>query len=182
MRFNSVNAYPPGGLYFFEYEGEHVQSTSRPQIESMVKALFEKHGKEAPFAPFDLVMAHMCPSMPSGFCDGAPTPRIQIAQVKENTRKLFGKKVAPPVVIRERLHVCLGCKENTKTVCPECCGLLDWVLKGLGNRTKLPADNFAFVCRPAQTFVSALVSVESPGEIPEGCPATCWRHLEHKPK
>jgi len=175
MRFNSYNAYPPGGMYFFELNGEYVQSQSKPDICQRVKRLYERAGLPVPFDPFEVVMSHMCPTMPPGMCNGETAPGVSVSQVKENTRKLFGQKPAQPVVIRERLHVCLGCKENSKSSCPSCSGLLDWVLDGVGSRTRIPADNFAYVCRPAAVFVSAVVSVESPGPVPEGCPENCWR-------
>ena len=177
MRFNSVTAYPPGGMYFYELEGRHVQSTSQPEISVMVKNLYRSLGRTPPFDPFALVMDHMCKSMPPGMCDGgAPAvASVNVAAVKANTRALFGKRPASPVVIRERLCVCLACKKNNRATCPSCSGLLPWILEGMGNRTRIPADDFAFVCEPALVFVSALATVEEPGPAPEGCPPGCWR-------
>lgn len=178
MRFKHYSDYPPGGVYFYELDGKSVESSSRPEICLLVKALHRDAGLPVPWNPFERVMAHMCKSMPPGFCDGllaGSASMVRLDEVKTNTRKLFGVRPAPPVVVRERLHVCLSCPENTKSACPSCSGLLDWVLKGMGSRTRIPADDFAFVCRPARTFVSALVSAEDPGQPPDNCPEGCWR-------
>ena len=177
MRFRNYHSDPPGGLYFFAMGDDFVDSTSRSTICDLVRGVYRKQGRVAPFDPFEVVMAHMCPSMPEGFCTGTRSvPSVDVSVIKENTRSLFGKRVADPVVIQERLHTCLSCKENSRAVCPSCCGLTDWVVKGMKGRSRVPADNFAFVCRPAQAFVSALVTAENPGPTPEGCPENCWRH------
>jgi len=176
MRFQSRHATPPGGVYFFALDGDFVESRSSATICLLVKDLYRKQGRQPPFDPLSVVMTHMCKSMPDGFCT-EPTGMTgaNVSTIKERTRALFRLPIAEPVVIRERLHVCLACPENSRSVCPACSGLLDWVLSHMSSRTRIPADEFAYVCGPAQVFVSALVTAEDPGPPPDGCPETCWR-------
>lgn len=183
-RFKSYNSEPPGGVYFYSLNGEFIQAKSRPAIGIMVKRLHIKHGLPAPPNPFELVMAHMCPSMPAGMCAGETDVRtgLSVTKVKENTRALFGRPVAHPVLIRERLYTCLSCPQNNRSSCPSCSGLMAWVLDGMGNRSAIPADSFAYVCAAHAAFVSALVTVdELGGDIPETCPPACWRRREKGP-
>lgn len=178
MRFRHLTSTPPGGVYFYEVDGHYVEARTSADICLLVKDLHASLGRPVPFDPMSLVMAHMCPSMPPGFCDGpggVETSLMRVGEVKARTAELFGRTPAPPVVVRERLHACLSCSENERASCPSCSGLLDWVLKGVGNRTRIPADDFAFVCRPSRVFVSALASVDDPGPPPEGAPDSCWR-------
>lgn len=183
MRFRHYHSDPPGGVYFFAIGDDYVESRSRAEIKDMAIAVYKKHGKVPPFDVFECVMEYMCPKMPDGFCTGPSTETaVSVSIIKENTRQLFRKKVADPIVIRERLHTCLSCPENSRAVCPSCCGLTDWVVRNMTGRTRIPADEFAFVCGPAQAFVSALVTAEDPGPAPEGCHKDCWRlkNNEHR--
>lgn len=178
MRFLSYHLTPPEGVFFYELEGEALSSTSKPQICVMVKELHRRKGIPIPGDPFEHIMAFMCKTLPPGYCTGeAPTgvANMTVGEVKRNTERLFKLPTAEPVQIRERLLTCVGCPCNTKTSCPSCSGLLDWALKNMGARARMPADDFAYVCSAARVFVSAIVTVEDPGEIPEESPATCWR-------
>lgn len=179
MRFLSYHLTPPEGVYFYELEGEAISSTSRPQICVMAKELHRRHGVPLPGDPFESIMAFMCRTLPPGYCTGtAPAPdgpRFTANEVKRRTEKLFGLPAADPVRIRERLLVCAGCPCNRKTTCPSCTGMLDWVIRNMASRSRIPADDFVYVCSASGVFASALATVDDPGGVPDGTPDTCWR-------
>jgi hypothetical protein len=181
-RFLSQNSSPPGGVYFFELNGERVQSKSKVEICARVKMLYYGQGYPVPHTPFDVIMDYMCPYMPEGFCSGTGPHKnmLSISKLQENTRALFGRPVATPVRIRERLQTCIRCRCNSRAECPSCVNLAEWVIEKLNTRSRIPADELVHVCVPAGAMVSALVSIDDPGDIPDGCPERCWRHYERK--
>lgn len=177
-RFKSYHAAPPGGKYFFRREGVYVEDKTVPGISLKVKRLFAAAGETPPFNPFELVMDFMAPYMPPEMVDGYDGPlltTLSVDELKENTGELFGLPAASPVSIRERLHTCMVCPENDRTLCPACGEFTQWALDGVGSRTRMEADDRVSVCRVSRMFIPALVSVNETGDAPEGSPDTCWR-------
>jgi hypothetical protein len=177
MRFVTYNTMPPGGVFFFQLGADYVSAPSRIQICAKVKALHLKHGVPCHPDPWEMIMDHMCQRLPSGYCTEPVENGVKmytVADIKANTQKLFGKMVADPASIRDRLSVCVGCKLNKRSLCPTCTGLLPWILSG-SKRAKVSADDFVSVCAADAVFISALVSVEQEGKAPETCSDNCWR-------
>jgi hypothetical protein len=175
-RFRIQSSVPPCGKFFFEFDGEYVESGNRAELCELARGLYRKRGRVPPVDIFGVVMEHMCRTLPDGFCtEPSGPPLLDVAKVKSNTAAMFGSRIANPVVVRERLHVCMACPMNDRASCPSCSGLLEWALAGMGGRTRIPADDFVYVCRPALAFASALATVDNPGPAPDGCPDSCWR-------
>lgn len=169
---------PPGGVFHYQLGADFVSAPSRLQICSKVKALHLKHGVPCPPDPWEMIMDHMCRKLPSGYCTEPVENGVKmytVADIKENTKKLFGRMVADPAAIRDRLQTCVGCPMNKRSLCPTCTGLLPWILSG-SRRAKISADDFVSVCAADAVFISALASVETQGDVaPTACPETCWR-------
>ena len=174
---------PPGGMWVFDLNGDHVESPVYDIAVKKVGELLEKHNIKAPAAA--MLAAYMCPRMPDGFCTGEVVHEDKVAifpaQAKENAYDYLIKQVETIDVIRKRLQTCVDCPMHVRTFCLHCGGWDKWIYDGLGGRRpRVPEDDASGCCACAKTFEALLASVvyDKDDKIWEGVPDTCWRkHL-----
>lgn len=176
-RFKSVDYYPPDGWYFYKDEHGEVRERSKLATIMAMRRLFTESGRKVPYDPMVLVMEYMCPFLPDGTCTEPSDVKVTtLAQVQDNTRRFFGKSVAPYDVIEKRLLQCQVCPKHDKSFCPGCTSYPQWINSGFrGKRKPLPVDEACGVCVVDQTMVSAAASVADPDSLGEEAPDGCWR-------
>ena len=179
IRFKSVNATPPGGVYEYSVNGRTVTSRSRIGISQQARALRKQEGLRAFSDGFIHVMDYMCRGLPDGFCTSpSGIKTISPYQVKQNTMTLFSMRLVPVDEIQRREQICIACpRHQRRGFCPSCTGLHTWVYAGFGGRRpELVYDTACGACPEDAYLVTASSSVaelpETPGaNYPEGC----WR-------
>lgn len=179
LRFQSVNASPPGGCYSYGVGDDVVESSTRSGICQKARELRRKHGLPVAGDCFQYVMEYMCPRLPSGFCTQPSQVRyLRAEDVKANTARLFGAALAARDDIASRMQVCVECPKHTRNgFCVDCTGLLDWIYRGFnGRRLAIPHDRALGVCMCDDVLAAAGASVlKRPLAPGVSYPERCWR-------
>lgn len=178
--FKDVNMLPPGGWFFYEVNGEHVQARTFLEIAPKVRALMNKYGiKDTAEAA---VASYMCPRIPNPgrYCRGAAVPAAHVVPhvAIANSLPYCKRRVVPFDQIERRLRICAACPHHKREWCPTCTGHVSAMMSAFGGRRKpLPEDTLAGVCQKAKAYEHAIASVDfEEGEpVWEGTPDTCWR-------
>jgi len=181
IRFRTIHAIPPGGVYEYELDGVLVQDRSRFGISAKVRELRASKGLQTVGDGFDYVMDWMCPRLPDGFCSAPPKlARLDVRLVKENTVRLFGARLVPSDEAERRLELCLRCPMHTRRgLCVDCTGLLEWMRRGMRGRGALPADQASGTCLCDNVMAAAGASVAMRPLVADAeYPAECWRLKE----
>jgi hypothetical protein len=106
---------------------------------------------------------------------------LQASVVKERTKMLFGMQLLPADEIERKMEICVACPQHTRrSVCWDCTGLGDWVLRGFGGRRgRLPADRATGVCLADGVLTAASASVVARPRLADTeYPSGCWRLKE----
>lgn len=180
--FKDVNFLPPGGLFFYERDGERVTGRTFLEIAPKVKAILARHGiatsVEAEIADY------MCARMPDPgrYCRGASvavqhvTPHVAIANSMPYCSP--ARQVVAFDEVERRLRVCSACPKHRRDWCPTCSGHVSRMMSAFGGRRrKVPEDTLAGVCQCAKAYELAIASVEygEGDKVWDGVPDTCWR-------
>ena len=177
MTFKSVMLTPPGGEYFFEHGGERVPARHWHEFLPKLKDVMARHGIGG--TPLDVAAAHMCPHLPSWFCNSGSAARdFPADRARAAARPYFAMQAVTPSEIARRLAICRSCPMHSRTVCLTCTGIASWILASFGGRRpSLPEDRLSGICRSAKTFEMAAASVDARG-LPEwdDVPDCCWRN------
>lgn len=181
VRFQNPYASPPGGMFFFEHEGERVTGRCFQEIAPKVRRLMEKYSIPG---TAELVLAeYMCPRMgpaANWFCVGKfdRSTDIRSVEAMDNCKPYFAKPLAPFDKVERRLERCMACPKHFRGWCLTCTGHYERMMRGFrGMRTELPIDRGTGVCLCARAYEAAVASVEygDADKVWEGVPDTCWR-------
>jgi hypothetical protein len=173
--FKSTMCPVPGGTFWYELNGEHVEAREWHDMRRLVSALMAKHGVKG--SPDLAVAAQMCPELPAWYCTTGGRPVLRAQELRDNAKRYFGMNLVPYPEMARRLAICRACPRHTRKYCLTCTGHLQWLLAGFGGRReRLPDDSLSGTCEAAKTFEVAVTSVDGPLPEWEDVPATCWRN------
>lgn len=179
--FVNPHAAPPGGLFFYELEGERVEGRCFQEIAPKVRKLMEKHGLRGS-AELEIA-AYMCPRIgpaASWFCKGKfdGSTDIRSKEAIDNCAPYYRKELVPFDVMERRLERCLACTQHFRGWCLTCTGHYNHMQLGFrGKRSELPIDRGTGVCKCARAYEAAIAAVKygKDEKIWEGVPDNCWR-------
>lgn len=171
-------ATPPGGEYFFEYEGDSFRTRSFSDAITKTERILKKHGIHT--YPEHALASFMCPHLPDGFCSQNFGNKVFTLEKQKNTAmQYFDLPVTTFDVIGHRLDQCVRCPRHSRTFCLTCVGAVSWIRQMFrGARRMLPIDNYTGTCLCAGTFESVVASIEK-DKLPkwdEQPPPNCWRN------
>lgn len=179
--FKDVNNPPPGGMYFFELNGDKVSARTFVEIAPAVRRIMAKHGMKG--SAESAVAAYMCPRIPDPgrYCTG---PTVPVAHVRpheaiEQSLTYIKRRVVAFDTIERRMQMCHTCPKHSRDWCPTCTGHVAQIIRQFGSRrAELPIDTASGVCQCAKAYEMAIASVEygDDEKIWDGAPDTCWRH------
>lgn len=174
---------PPGGEYFFEYEGESFRTRDYEDAIRKTRDIMARHGRATAYAP-SVLAEFMCPYMPDGFCTkNYGNKRFTVDEAREAAMPYFKLPVVPFDEIERRMLVCQRCPKRSRTFCVSCLGVLPWMQSLFrGARRLMPIDRYSGVCGCAGTFDAVVSSVDAEA-LPawkEEPPDTCWRKTSHE--
>lgn len=175
----SIHNPPPGGLFFADVGGVHIEAPTWYQMEGRVASALAAAGRSDEL-PLAVVSECMCPHMPPWFCLGS-TENPRIVRRKEalsNAAAYFSKRLVRPIDIERRLDVCRQCPKHEGSDCLTCSGTLNWILRAFGGRRPaVMADRASRICACARTYESVVASVAYGADEPvwDDVPDTCWR-------
>ncbi len=182
--FKDVNNPPPGGLWFFETNGEKVVAHTYLELERQVIALMKKYNIQG--FPESVIAEYMCSRIPNAgaYCRGAnvPAPHVGPKDAIKYSEPYCRRQVVPFDEIERRLRICAQCSKHARDWCPTCTGHMTRIhnLLAAKGRPELPEDSLSGVCQCAQAYEAAIASVEytKDEEIWSGAPNTCWRNQD----
>ena len=170
---------PPGGVWFFDGYGEHVELPTYDMAVRAVAGILRRNGD--PRSPADAISECMCPQMPRWFCRGEVSEKATVhpMDAREEAKSYFARRVVPMDTIMRRMEICSACPKHRRDFCLTCAGHDEYILNGFGGRRpKLASDLASGCCLCAKTFEAVVASVDYGKEEPawEGVPDTCWRN------
>lgn len=170
---------PPGGTWFFDGYGEHVEDPIYDVAVRKVADLLRRNNDLTD--PATALAAFMCPIMPRWFCRGDAAPKLTIyaKDARDEAMNYFHRSLVPMDETTRRLEKCMACPMHRRDFCLTCGEHDRYVYDGFGGRrVKLPGDAASGCCLCAKTFEAVVASVAYGPDEPvwEGAPDTCWRN------
>lgn len=169
---------PPGGMWFYDGYGEHVEEPTYRMAVLAVAEVLRRHGDRTD--PGTALAECMCPQMPAWVCKGETRAKVTVypMDARETARAYFTRTVVPMDIIMKRMSACCACPMHRRDFCLTCAEHDRYIYDGFGGRRpRLPGDLASGCCLCAKTFEAVVASVEYGKEEPawEGVPETCWR-------
>lgn len=187
-RFKAEQCVPPGGKYFVVVPetGVYLEAFMKDALLDKMRDHYTANHFPVPPNLWDLVLDHMCPKLPEGFCESlTPTaPRgpkvVSLITVRSATEGLV-KASETLTTIRsaeKQATICLSCPANKPVACPSCSGLSFFAKKLTGGRRVLNETGLG-VCAGLGAYLPVVVHCLA-GKIgatrwaKDPRPAACW--------
>jgi hypothetical protein len=135
---------------------------------------------------WDLVLEHMCPRLPPGFCEAlAPVPRspvkvlslITVRAASEDLVRISGD-LAPLRIAEIQAETCKSCPANKAVSCPSCSGLPAFSRKLVGGRRVMSEASLG-ICACLGAYLPVVVHCLAPKLVNnrytrDSRPEACW--------
>ena len=187
-RFKAEQCVPPGGKYFYvaAETGVYLEAFTKDELLRKLEDHYTANQFPIPADLWSLVLDHMCPRLPEGFCESLTTTQpvgikvVSLITVRAATEGLVqaSKGLAPPQVAEKQADICVKCAANKAVSCPSCSGLSFFARKQTGGR-HVNAEAGLGICAGLGAYLPVIVhciaeKIKGTRWAKEPRPSSCW--------